>query len=80
MMSVFIANFKASEHPIINVVARGFVIMIAGFFIALFSSIINDWKFFIFFTLLVGFIGGGVGTILIFLIEVSCDCIWRKEK
>ncbi|GMA11878.1 hypothetical protein GCM10025882_23030 [Acinetobacter gyllenbergii] len=33
MMSVFIANFKASEHPIINIVVRGILIMITIFFL-----------------------------------------------
>ncbi|EPH32372.1 hypothetical protein L293_1465 [Acinetobacter gyllenbergii CIP 110306 = MTCC 11365] len=31
MMSVFIANFQASEHPIISAVARGILIKISIF-------------------------------------------------
>lgn len=80
IVSIFITNFKASEHPVINVVARGFLIMVVGFLIALFSSIIDGWEFSISFTLLASFIGGGVVTILIFLIEIVCDYIWGKKE
>ena len=34
IMSVFIANFKAAEHPILNIVIRGFLIAIVIFVLA----------------------------------------------
>ncbi len=38
-MSVFIANFKASEHPIINIIVKGVLIAIVMFLLVLFSDI-----------------------------------------
>ncbi|MFW1837307.1 hypothetical protein ACG9XS_01755 [Acinetobacter gyllenbergii] len=80
MMSVFIANFKASEHPIINIVVRGILIMITIFFLGLFSSLVNGREISVGFTLMVSFVGGLVISILVFLIEFICDYIWGKEK
>ncbi|WP_332604599.1 hypothetical protein [Acinetobacter sp. ESBL14] len=80
MMSVFIANFKASEHPIINIVVRGILIMITIFFLGLFSSLVNGREISVGFTLMVSFVGGLVISILVFLIEFICDSIWGKEK
>ena len=39
IMSVFIANFKASEHPIINIIVKGVLIAIVMFLLVLFSDI-----------------------------------------
>ena len=39
IMSVFIANFKASEHPIVNILVRGVLIAAGMFFLVLFSDI-----------------------------------------
>lgn len=80
IMSVFIENFKASAHPIINIVVRGILIMITIFFLGIFSSIINGREISVGFTLMVGFIGGLVISILVFLIEFICDYIWGKRK
>ena len=39
IMSFFIANFKASEHPIINIIVKGVLIAIVMFLLVLFSDI-----------------------------------------
>ena len=31
IMGVFIANFKASEHPIISIIVRGLLVAVIGF-------------------------------------------------
>ncbi|MFW1837310.1 MULTISPECIES: hypothetical protein [Acinetobacter] len=81
MMSVFIANFKASEHPVINVVARGFVLMFVCFFVGALACMIEGNTIPFIWGLKISFVGGVVGTILIFLIEVACNLIWgRKDK
>ncbi|WP_433848002.1 hypothetical protein [Acinetobacter proteolyticus] len=79
MMSVFIANFKASEHPIINVVVRGVVIMIACFFIGMSYSIRAGEKVPFGFLLMLSFFAGFVGSILILFVEIFCAYVWRKK-
>ena len=39
IMSVFIANFKASEHPIINSIVKGILIAMVMFLLVLFLDI-----------------------------------------
>ncbi|MDP7965754.1 hypothetical protein QWI82_17875, partial [Acinetobacter baumannii] len=58
IMGVFIANFKASEHPIISIIVRGLLVAVIGFFIALFSSILEGWDFSIGFALIFSLIIG----------------------
>ena len=70
IMSVFIANFKASEHPVINILVRGFIFMIFIFLLGIFISIREGREFPIFFTLLVSVTLGFIVTILLFLIEI----------
>ncbi|MGQ1126358.1 hypothetical protein ACT4VC_00375 [Acinetobacter baumannii] len=41
IMSVFIANFKASEHPIINTFIQGIIIAIVMFLLMMFSDFSN---------------------------------------
>ena len=38
IMSVFIANFKASEHPIINIIVRGLLVAVIGFYSIIFVN------------------------------------------
>lgn len=45
IMGVFIVNFKASEHPTINIILRGLLVAVIGFFIVLSSSIVEGWSF-----------------------------------
>ncbi|WP_151752465.1 hypothetical protein [Acinetobacter bereziniae] len=69
IMSVFIANFKAVEHPIINFIIRGFIIGLTCFLIGLFLSIVSGSDFSFIFALKVCSVVGLVGTIWVFLIE-----------
>lgn len=41
IMSVFIANFKASEHPIVNILVRGVLIATGMFLLMMFSDFSN---------------------------------------
>ncbi|MGQ1126361.1 hypothetical protein ACT4VC_00390 [Acinetobacter baumannii] len=41
IMSAFIANFKASEHPITNIVVRSIIIAVVMFSLMMFSDISN---------------------------------------
>ncbi|MGQ1126359.1 hypothetical protein ACT4VC_00380 [Acinetobacter baumannii] len=78
IMSVFIANFKASEHPITNIVVRGILIMIAGFCIGLFASFREGGDFSISWALMISFIVGIVVSLLIFLIEIFANYLDKK--
>ncbi|MDC5166079.1 hypothetical protein OHW52_14335 [Acinetobacter baumannii] len=44
IMGVFIENFKASEHPIINIIIRGIIIAIVMFLLMIFSDLSNGNK------------------------------------
>ncbi|OBY75639.1 hypothetical protein [Acinetobacter gyllenbergii] len=79
IMSVFIANFKASEHPIISAVARGILIMATIFFMGLFSTFFNGNEFSLKFALIVSFVLGLLGSILLFLIEVFFNYVDRRK-
>ncbi len=78
IMSVFIANFKASEHPIINIIVRGLLVAVIGFFIALFSSIVEGWDFSIGFALIFSLIIGLVVSIFLFAVEAFFNYIDKK--
>lgn len=80
IMGVFIANFKASEHPVINILVRGFIFMIAAFLLGLFISIRNGRDFSFLFTLLVSIVSGIVITITLFIIEIFFNYIFREKK
>lgn len=41
IMGVFIASFKASEHPIIKIIIRGIIIAIFMFLLMMFSDLSN---------------------------------------
>ncbi|MFH4180692.1 hypothetical protein WDA55_21815, partial [Acinetobacter baumannii] len=69
IMGVFIANFKASEHPIISIIVRGLLVAVIGFFIALFSSILEGWDFSIGFALIFSLIIGLAVSIFLFAVE-----------
>ncbi|MDC5522288.1 hypothetical protein NRA58_18025 [Acinetobacter baumannii] len=78
IMSVFIANFKASEHLIINIIVRGLLVAVIGFFIALFSSIVEGWDFSIGFALIFSLIIGLVVSIFLFAVEAFFNYIDKK--
>ncbi|EIB7123088.1 hypothetical protein OHV66_18875 [Acinetobacter baumannii] len=78
IMGVFIANFKASEHPIISIIVRGLLVAVIGFFIALFSSILEDWDFSIGFALIFSLIIGLAVSIFLFAVEAFFNYIDKK--
>ncbi|MBY8893093.1 hypothetical protein KSX27_18760, partial [Acinetobacter baumannii] len=75
---VFIANFKASEHPIISIIVRGLLVAVIGFFIALFSSILEGWDFSIGFALIFSLIIGLAVSIFLFAVEAFFNYIDKK--
>jgi len=78
IMSVFIANFKANEHPIINVVVRGFLIAVVMFLLMIFSDISSAEKSSIGLALVISVVGGIIVSIGILMIEVFFNYIDRK--
>ncbi|HFP7025519.1 TPA: hypothetical protein ACHKB2_003654 [Acinetobacter baumannii] len=78
IMGVFIANFKASEHPIISIIVRGLLVAVIGFFIALFSSILEGWNFSIGFALIFSLIIGLAVNIFLFAVEAFFNYIDKK--
>ncbi|MDC4699910.1 hypothetical protein OHV78_16735 [Acinetobacter baumannii] len=78
IMGVFIANFKASEHPIISIIVRGLLVAVIGFFIALFSSILECWDFSIGFALIFSLIIGLAVSIFLFAVEAFFNYIDKK--
>ncbi|MFW1837304.1 hypothetical protein ACG9XS_01740 [Acinetobacter gyllenbergii] len=80
MMSVFIANFKASEHPIINVVVRGVVIGVTVLCIIFFSDFIEGKKSSFLLGFMISFIGGFLISLLVFFVEIFCKLIWGRDK
>ncbi|HHP4770722.1 TPA: hypothetical protein ACSBZY_003236 [Acinetobacter baumannii] len=78
IMGVFIANYKASEHPIISIIVRGLLVAVIGFFIALFSSILEGWDFSIGFALIFSLIIGLAVSIFLFAVEAFFNYIDKK--
>ncbi len=79
IMSVFIANFNASEHPITtNIVVRGLLIAVIGFFIALFSSIVEGWDFSIGFALIFSLAIGMLVSVFLFVVEIFFNYLDKK--
>ncbi|MDK2101537.1 hypothetical protein [Acinetobacter baumannii] len=78
IMGVFIANFKASEHPIISIIVRGLLVAVIGFFIALFSSILEGWDFSIGFALIFSLIIGLAVSFFLFAVEAFFNYIDKK--
>ncbi|WP_332604601.1 hypothetical protein [Acinetobacter sp. ESBL14] len=79
IMSVFIANFKASEHPIISAVARGILIMISIFFVGSFSFVIKGESVPVFWGLIISFFCGIACSFTLLLIEVFGNYIDREK-
>lgn len=73
------ANFKASEHPIVNIIVRGVIIAIVVFLLAFFSSIKNNKDFSFLFGLSVSFIGGLCISLFLFLIDKFFDYFDKKK-
>lgn len=78
IMSVFIANFKASEHPVVNILVRGILIAIGMFFLVLFSDISQDKETTVLLNIVLALAIGLLISIVVFLIEKSIDYIYKK--
>ncbi|HGY4638412.1 TPA: hypothetical protein ACNV0F_001041 [Acinetobacter baumannii] len=78
IMSVFIANFKASEHPIINIIVKGVLIAAGMFFLVLFSDISQDKETTILLNIVLALAIGLLISIVVFFIEKSIDYIYKK--
>lgn len=77
-MGVFIANFKATEHPIINIIIRGIIIAVVMFLLMVFSDLSNGKDSSIGLALAISI---GVGLIIslgVFLIEIIANYIDKK--
>ena len=79
IISVFIANFNAPEHPITtNIVVRGLLMAVIGFFIALFSSIVEGWNFSIGFALIFSLAIGMLVSVFLFVVEIFFNYLDKK--
>lgn len=78
IMGVFIANFKASEHPAVNIIVRSLLVAVIGFFIALFSSIVEGWDFAIGFALIFSLAIGMLVSVFLFVAEIFFNYIDKK--
>lgn len=78
IMSVFIANFKANEHPIINAVVRGVLISVVMFLLMVFSDISSGEESSIGLALAISVAGGVIISIGILMVEVFFNYIDRK--
>ncbi|WP_202742648.1 hypothetical protein [Acinetobacter calcoaceticus] len=78
IMSVFIANFKASEHPIINIIVKGVLIAIVMFLLVLFSDISRGKETTVLLNIVLALAIGLVISIVVFFIEKFIDYIDKK--
>ncbi|MFX5100583.1 hypothetical protein ABTB97_20910, partial [Acinetobacter baumannii] len=67
IMGVFIENFKASEHPIFNIIIRGIIIAILMFLLMIFSDLSNGNKSSIGLGLAISIGGGLIISLAVFL-------------
>ncbi len=78
IMGVFIENFKASEHPIINIIIRGIIIAIVMFLLMIFSDLSNSNKSSIGLGLAISIGGGLIISLAVFLIEIFANYLDKK--
>ncbi|HFG6968031.1 hypothetical protein Q5X75_15355 [Acinetobacter baumannii] len=78
IMDVFIENFKASEHPIINIIIRGIIIAIVMFLLMIFSDLSNGNKSSIGLGLAISIGGGLIISLAVFLIEIFANYLDKK--
>ncbi|MDC4843926.1 hypothetical protein NQ911_18500 [Acinetobacter baumannii] len=78
IMGVFIENFKASEHPIINIIIRGIIIAIVMFLLMIFSDLSNGNKSSIGLGLAISIGGGLIISLAVFLIEIFANYFDKK--
>lgn len=74
----FIENFKASEHPIINIIIRGIIIAIVMFLLMIFSDLSNGNKSSIGLGLAISIGGGLIISLAVFLIEIFANYLDKK--
>ncbi len=77
IMGVFIENFKASEHPIINII-RGIIIAIVVFLLMIFSDLSNGNKSSIGLGLAISIGGELIISLAVFLIEIFANYLDKK--
>jgi len=78
IMSVFIANFKASEHPIVNITVRGVLIATVMFLLVLFSDISEGKEITVLLNIVLALAIGLAISIVVFLIDKLFDYIDKK--
>lgn len=78
MMSVFIANFKASEHPIITTVVRGVLFAITIFIFGIYFSISDKENFDLIFIVSLSLVSGLFMTVFLLLIDIIFNKIDKK--
>ncbi|MFL1414273.1 hypothetical protein ACT4WJ_10940 [Acinetobacter baumannii] len=78
IMGVFIENFKASEHPIINIIIRGIIIAIVMFLLMIFLDLSNGNKSSIGLGLAISIGGGLIISLAVFLIEIFANYFDKK--
>lgn len=78
IMSVFIANFKASDHPIITTVVRGILVAITIFLFGIYLSVKDKEPFDVGFVLSISLGIGFCVTIFLFLIDIIFNNIEKK--
>ncbi|QIO07980.1 hypothetical protein [Acinetobacter lanii] len=69
IMGVFIANYRASEHPIITLLIRGLLVAIAIFIYGIYLSYDENEKFDLVFVTMVSLGIGLLVTLALFIIE-----------
>lgn len=70
IMGFFIANFKASDHPIITLLMRGLLVAVVIFIYGIYLSYEENEKFDLVFVTMVSFGIGMLVTLILYLIEV----------
>ncbi len=78
VMSVFIANFKVKDHPVLSALIRGLLVAIVLFFLIIISDIRQGGESSIYLALLVSLVAGVVLSAIVFLIEFIFDFFEKK--
>ncbi|WP_119025459.1 hypothetical protein [Acinetobacter soli] len=78
IMSFFIANFKASEHPTINSIVKGILIAMVMFLLVLFLDISQGKETTVLLNIVLALAIGLVISIVVFFIEKFFDYIDKK--
>ena len=79
LMSAFIANFKASEHPVISNVVRGCIIFVCVFIFCIYTDISQKRGISIFFALWVSALISVAIIVLLVLID-KFSSLFDNEK